>query len=111
MWSVIGELMYEIANLQETIRYCRSYNRILRDLAPDEIESRFWNSVEETVGSFRGQNLFMFEDRMIPVFNAWFVVNLIPDELQVPLEEGCARTSHMINFFVRMGRQPAMSIA
>ena len=103
--------MYEKENLQETIRYCRAHNRILRDLDAEEITRRIWSIVEETVGGLFEEDLVKFGSQMMPVFNAWFVIDRTPDGLQVPLEERGERVSHMINFFVRLGRRPAISVA
>jgi hypothetical protein len=48
---------------------------------------------------------------MEPIYNAWFVIDLASEEFQVPIDIWQRPASHMISFFVRMGRRPAITVA
>lgn len=111
--NVVGDrdLMYEEENLEETIRYCRARNRLLRDLELAEIEKKFWHGIEMTVGELVTDNLLKSQGRMEPIYNAWFVIDQASEEFQVPMDIWQRPASHMINFFVRMGRRPAITVA
>lgn len=108
MWSAIDDLMFERENLRETIRYCQAHNHIIRDLAQDEIEKRFWHLIRSTLGTLNTASAVPFENRMEPVYNAWFVIDPTPKGLVVPMEGTDLPRPHMVNFFVRMGRLPAI---
>ena len=81
-------------NLMETIRYCKNHNVILVNKSDEEIEDMFWENIRIITGSFQSADLTSIEKQFNPVFNAWFMVD------PVSIEGG----SHVINFFVRLGR-------
>lgn len=108
MWGCKEDLIYDKANLAETIRYCKAHNVILRDLAVEDVEKAFWEQLAKKTGGFGSASLISLQGQMEPVFNAWFFID--PLIGSYPIEDGAVPGSHVVNFFVRMGRKPAMEI-
>lgn len=108
MWTQKEDLMFDENNLNETIRYCRTHNAILREDTDSEIEEKFWARVfEATAGGLKTSNLLSLEGKMEPIYNAWFIIDPAPRGYY-PIEGDLSPGSHVINFFVRLGRKPAL---
>jgi hypothetical protein len=102
------DLMYDIVNIAETIRYCKAHNIILRDKSDTEVFEEFFVRVSNTTKGFREANLAPFEGEMNHLFNAFYVIDRL-GEGHFPTENGKPPGSHLVNFFVRLGRRPALT--
>jgi hypothetical protein len=103
--AIIGDLQYELANLEETIRYCQARNSIIRDLSKKKIEEQFWEAIQKSVGSLSATDLAKVENKFMQVLNAWFIIDR---NNALPAVGGSKTATHNVNFFVRPGRKPTL---
>lgn len=108
MYQEKGDLNYQVENLVETLRYCRPRNGFLINKNNAEIADLLWDAVRETVGNLTAPNLDRAAGQMHQALNAFFVVDRLDQNLAIPLARVAQRQSHVINFFVRPGRKPAL---
>jgi hypothetical protein len=108
MWGYKQDLVYDKANLAETIRYCKAHNVLLRDLTVEDVETAFWEQIAKKTGGFGSASLILLQGQMEPVFNAWFYIDRLLGSH--PINSDAVPGTHVVNFFVRMGRKPAMGI-
>lgn len=108
MWLQNNKLMYDDLNLNETVRYCRTHNRVLRDLSDSDIKDRFFGCIMSAAGgALESSGLQTLVGKLEPVYNAWFLIDPAPTaHLKSLPEENTA--SHFVHFYVRMGRLPAL---
>ncbi len=109
MYQEKGDLNYQVENLVETLRYCRPRNGFLINKSNAEIADLLWDAVRETVGDLAAPNLDRAAGQMHQALNAFFVVDRLDQNLAIPLAKLAQRQSHVINFFVRPGRKPALT--
>lgn len=107
MWKRIGDLMYEEKNLQETIAYCKAHNSVIHDADDKALTDEFFKRVARRTGGFTSIELAPHVGSMDTAFNAFFVIDPFDKQrASVPMEQGAEPGTHVINFFVRMGRKP-----
>ncbi|MEJ7805447.1 MAG: hypothetical protein WKG03_05950 [Telluria sp.] len=99
------DLMYDLENMKETIRYCRAYNIILKDKDDEQIAEEFLIRVKDTTGGFKASHLETHEGEMGHAFNAFFVIDRMSPG-HIPTEDGLPPAAYTVNFFVRPGRKP-----
>jgi len=106
MWKKIGDLMYEERNLQETIAYCKAHNSVIHDTDDEALTDEFFKRVLKRTGGFNSIDLDPHVGSMDTAFNAFFVIDPFDSKrASVPMEKGVEPGTHVINFFVRMGRK------
>lgn len=110
MWDVVGDLMFEKENFSKTIQYCKHHNHFIRNNSAAEIERMFWGKLVDHVGTFTTGELVKVEEQMIPIFNACFVISVTPKGATFPMVGEKKPQQHMITFFVRLGRDPAVDL-
>ena len=107
MYKKIGDLMYQKENLEETIRYCKAHNAIIQNTSENELVHEFLKRVEENSGGLTSDDLNNNLATMNVAFNSFYIIDPYFPKLQtLPLEEGEKLGTHVINFFVRLGRKP-----
>lgn len=104
-----GDLMYDENNLDETIAYCKTHNAIFRDRPDAEIFDEVFKRVAQKTSGLATANLDEHAGIMDSALNAFFVVDSYDSRLKVPIEVGVERGTHVVNFFVRLGRKPVPS--
>ncbi len=109
MYQEKGDLNYQVENLVETLRYCRPRNGFLINKSNAEIADLLWDALREVVGDLTAPNLDLVAGQMHQALNAFFVVDRLDQNLAIPLAKLVRRQSHVINFFVRPGRKPALT--
>lgn len=110
MYKKIGDLMYENENLEETVQFCKVRNAIIFDTPDDKLVNKFLQQVEENSGGLTSSDLDKHVGTMRVAYNSYYVIDpFIPNQLTLPMEPGIEPGTHVINFFVRMGRKPLSS--
>jgi hypothetical protein len=107
MYDKIGDLMYQVENIEATLTYCRDHNVILQDYPADSLKDEFFKRVMERAGELKTDKLVKIEGQMETAFNAFYVIDSFnPLSASVPMVPGVTYGTHVINFLVRLGRQP-----
>ena len=109
MYQEKGDLNYQVENRGETLRYCRPRNGFLINKSNAEIADLLWDAVRETVGDLAAPNLDRAAGQMHQALNAFFVIDRLDQNLAIPLAKLAQCQSHVVNFFVRPGRKPALT--
>jgi len=104
------DLMYDKNNLKETIRYCRTHNGVLQARDELEVEEKFWKQVLKITGGMQTENLLPREGMIEPIYNAWLIIDAAPKGHYLIENDDSKGCSHMINFFVRLGRKPVLEV-
>jgi hypothetical protein len=107
MYDKIGDLMYQVENLEATITYCRDHNPVLQGYPAGSLKDEFFKRVAEHAEEFKTDKLALREGQMDTAFNAFYVIDRFDQRrASVPTVAGVTHGSHVINFFVRPGREP-----
>lgn len=106
----IGDLMYEQENLINTVRHCKLYNSMIRDIPEQQLVEMFLERVKALASGFESDHLVQHVGSMHPAFNSFFVIDPAAPG-NYPTQPGVEAGSHVVNFFVRLGRKPALRVA
>ncbi|MGH8104851.1 MAG: hypothetical protein ACREO1_16265 [Arenimonas sp.] len=106
-FEVRDEVMFDIHNVQDTAKHCWTRNRYLQGNA----------SYEAAAETLMVEVLKRIEQGITPgefffIFNAWCVVDAItPGTIGIVADVSFADIRWQANFFVRLGRSPALQDA
>lgn len=107
MYKKIGDLMYQKKNLEETVQFCKARNTIISGTSEDELVKEFLQEVEKKSGGLATSDLDKHVGTMNVAFNSFYVIDpFFPNQQTLPMEPGVEPGTHVINFFVRLGRKP-----
>jgi len=107
MYQKIGDLMYQVENVEATLAYCSDHNVVLQNYPAGSLKDEFFKRVMERAGGLGTDELSTMEGKMETAFNAFYVIDLLDAaNANLPMAPGVTHGSHVINFFVRLGRQP-----
>jgi hypothetical protein len=105
MYQKIGDLMYEVKNLDATISYCKAHNEIIKDVPASDLVTQFFDRVARNTEGFATANLEQHAGIMDSAFNAFYVIDTFQaGRGAARMEPGVLQGTHVINFFVRPGR-------
>ncbi len=104
--KVIEKVLFDTENLFQTAKHSKTRNRFNSQDDIEVIEQKLIDKVLDTVetGSFQSGSMEM-------AFDAFFVIDKIPEGTLFNTEPTASNPpEYQANFFVRLGRAPAMGV-
>ena len=99
-------LLVDADNLRETIRWIRTHNVAMQQFSDEEVESQLWVELVSKTGGSSSAHFTAIEGQMIGALAGFWIV----DNAHKFGHPRCG-ASHIVNFFIRPGRAPALNVA
>lgn len=102
---VRDEVLFDNHNVQDTAHYCWTHNRYLQGIAT--LETAADKLIVEVLKRIQQGSVTSAE--LFPIFDAWCVVDAVPPGTDgIVADVSYADIRWQTNFFVRLGRSPAL---
>ena len=98
-------VLYEIKNLDETIKYCMMTNRFLESRNFEVVKSLFLAEIQESFDKAVNENNISFLSSQQQVYGAFFYLDLVQNTTLNVDDRTFGPNFYQLNFFVRLGKE------